>query len=323
MNVSLSFAQFHNATQKSKDTIQAAVLCDSVQPDGVRLTTMEWTYPRCIHSEIMTHRMFSRNAASSRAIPVERMMERIAANPFLPIEWGKNQKGMQAGDAVPLEVQMSCAEEWMLAGTDAIHRAQFLVKAGIHKQITNRLLEPWMWITIIISGTEWENLFGLRCHPAAEPHFQNLAYKARDAYDASQPAVLPYGEWHLPLFGKSLFMRTGDHQALCADTDIAPPKMGAMDRVKISCGRCARVSYLTHEGKRDTAADIRLCDDLAINQPMHASPLEHAAQAIPVVNDGQLNNKSCGNFRKGWAQYRKMFINENITYRLKQGDRPR
>lgn len=307
---SLSYAQFHNATQKSKDTIQAIILCDSIQPDGVRLTTMEWTYPRCIHSEIMTHRMFSRNAASSRAIPVTAMMERIAANPFLPIEWGKNQKGMQAGEAVPLEVQMSCAEEWMLAGTDAIHRAQFLVKAGIHKQITNRLLEPWMWITIIISGTEWENLFGLRCHPAAEPHFQNLAYKARDAYDHSTPDPLPYGEWHLPLFGKSMLKRTGDLPGAHADEEIA-----GMDRVKISCGRCARVSYLTHDGKRDTAADIRLCDDLAINQPMHASPLEHAAQAIPM-GDGR--DLTCGNFRRGWVQYRKTFANENITYRLVQ-----
>jgi len=174
------------------------------------------------------------------------------------------------------------------------------------KQIGNRILEPWMWITIIVSATNFENLFALRCHPATEPHFQNLAYKARTALDNSIPNKLEWGQWHLPLIYEE-------------DLPLIPENF----LPNVSAGRCARVSFLTHEGKRDWEADKELCQRLTSAVPLHASPLEHPAQAVrpPVgrhvpVNVGGVPITDWGNFDPGWLQLRKMYNNENITKRL-------
>jgi hypothetical protein len=285
---------FDQLTAQSAATFSAKVLADSVNPWGTRLTTMEWTYPRLIHSEIMTHREFSKNSASSRAIPLEKMAKRIETNPFFWLHWGKGQKGMQAERELTQEEKLQAAAEWMIGRDVALERLLALKSIGVHKQIGNRITEPWMWITIIISHTNWENLFALRCHPEAEPHFQKIAYAARTAYDASQPKQLYEGEWHLPLFG------------VIGDDEIASD-----DRPKVSAGRCGRVSYLTHMGVRDPDEDIRLYNDLATKRPMHATPLEHPAQ---VRSDAQ-TSKSTGNFGPGWYQFRKMHKGEYVSKR--------
>ncbi len=304
-------ATFNEYTRKSESTISAKVICDSVAPNGCRLTTMEWTYPRFIHSEIMTHRKLSKNSASSRAIPLSKMIQRIEDNPVFPIHWGKNEKGMQASEELDLESKLMAARTWLSARREAIKEAKKLEDIGIHKQIGNRILEPWMWITIIVSATNFENLFALRCHPAAEPHFQNLAYKAREALDHSLPTKLEWGEWHLPLFGH---LGKGDVLEDWMIDKVSDPLSWA----KVSAGRCARVSYLTHEGKRDYNEDIKLYERLSSSIPLHASPLEHPAKAIePEKNYDIIALKTdWGNFDPGWIQLRKLHENEHVTVRV-------
>lgn len=265
----------------------AKILADSAIPSS-RITTVELTYPRIIHSEFMTHRAFSRNSASSRAIPVEKMIERVRENPFVPIHWGANQKGMQAHQELDGDAVDFCKGLWLYGCDNAIHRVQHMLRSGLHKQIANRLLEPWMWITVIATGNgpAFENFFKLRCHEDAEPHIQRIAYMLRDVYDASEPKWLEPGEWHLPLIGFD-----GDDE------------LSSGDLPKVSTARCARVSYLTHDGRRDVAADIDLHDRL--RQSGHWSPFEHVA--TPATG---LAPNLCGNLGAGWIQYRKAFRNE-------------
>lgn len=281
-------------------SFSAKVLCDSLveadtrfidtAPES-RLMTMELTYPRCIHSEFMTHRAFSRNAASSREIPISKMIADVQNNPFVPLSWGKNQKGRQAGEELDLRTREMVEEAWLAARRKAVEYAQILNAHGLHKQIVNRILEPWMWITVIATGTDkaWENFFNLRCHKDAEPHMQELAYLARDAYDTSKPNVLHEGCIHAPLFDDCEYPASG--KLVC----------------KVSTGRCARVSYLTHDGRRDANEDIRLHDRLAASG--HWSPFEHVAT---VADTSRPNNKG-GNFGTRWIQYRKEFPNENCA----------
>lgn len=267
----------------------AKILCDS-EFHGSRITTCELTYPRCIHSEFMTHRMFSRNAASSRAIPVEKMLKRVKEHAFIPTHWGVNQKGMQAENQFTGKDAESCEEIWLQARDSAVSSVESLLAIGLHKQIANRLLEPWMWITVICTGNNvaYENFFKLRCHPDAEPHIQKLAYLLRDRYDLSCPKLLKEGEWHLPLTGFE-----GDEHLL------------ELDLPKVSTARCARVSYLTHDGRRDIQADIDLHDKLKSSG--HWSPFEHVACAKYVTYDGV---SAGGNLGNNWQQYRKNFVGE-------------
>ncbi len=264
---------------------QVKVLADSINVADCRLITFLMTYPRFIHAEFMTHRMFSRNAASSRAIPVAKQIETVETDPVIPIHWGANQRGMQADQQLPDELIPSCLQEWIEARNAAVKYARGLNNLNVHKQIVNRILEPFSWITVIASTTSFEHFHRLRVHPAAEPHFQKLAGMMADAYDHSVPRRLTPGQWHLPLTGYE-----GDNE------------YGVEDLAKISVGRCARVSYLTHEGKRDPQADIDLCQTLAGNG--HWSPFEHPAVACN-------HRKDCGNFQ-GWVQARKLHHNEFI-----------
>jgi thymidylate synthase ThyX len=272
----------------------AKVLADSTNTCDNRLTTMELTYPRFIHSEVMTHRMFSRNAASSRAIPVEKMIEQVETNPFIPLHWGKAQKGMQAYEVLSPEDSIAARDEWLFAGCDAVWRVRQLLGLGLHKQIANRLLEPWMWATSIVTGNHgaWMNFFTLRCHHEAEPHIQKIAGMAREVRSQSIPQKLSAGQWHLPLIG-------------FIDDDGVDERLTWPDaiQVKVSVGRCARVSYLTHDGIRDVQADIDLHDRLLASK--HFSPFEHVACAA----DWDYDYKT-GNLGIGWTQYRKTLKGE-------------
>jgi thymidylate synthase ThyX len=255
---------------------QAKVLLDSINEYGNRLTTMEVKMHRYVLAEFNTHRAFSRNGASSRAIPVEKQIKAVLENPALPPSWGKNQKGMQAEvDLNPDEQQMSL-NTWLIARDNAVSSAQKLLEIGVHKQITNRLLEPWMWYTAIVSFTEFPNFEEQRCSPLASPEMQAVAYAMQSALKESTPQLHTEGGWHLPL--------------------IQEDEWGINLNVlqKISVARCARVSYLTHDGKRDIQEDIKMYDKLHYAVPPHKSPFEHVAKAH---TDGS------GNF-KGWMQFR-------------------
>ena len=278
----------------------AKIICDSVNPAGNRLTTFELKYPRIVHSELMTHRMFSRNTASSRAIPNAKLRKLVEDEPFIPGEWGANQKGMQAGDRLPPGVEQECMAIWLEARNHMLRLSQELAGKGVHKQLANRLLEPFQYITVLVSATEYSNWFHLRCHPAAQPQIRDLAEKMWQVYKTSQPKKLAMGSWHTPLIAE-------DEEWIIIDELIerhnGDREAADLDYLKVSVGRCARVSYLTHNGVRDISEDIRLCNDLIADG--HWSPFEHVAMSLPGAYRS-------GNFT-GFEQFRKKFAGENVT----------
>jgi thymidylate synthase ThyX len=265
-------------------SFECRVEADSISPDGVRLITFVVTFPRFILAEVNTHRMLSRNSASSRAIPVEKRIAAVKVDPFVPSAFGANQKGMQAGEL--LEDQEAARAVWLNEAARAVCGAGALAQLGVHKQLANRLLEPFSWHTAVISATDWANFFALRCHPDAQPEFQTIAGMMREAFIASRPELLRRGEWHLPF------------------TTEAERREHSFDWRKISAGRCCRVSYLTHDGKRDPFADLNLAERLIAATPKHASPFEH--QATPMTPA----DVQRGNFR-GWRQFRHEIPNES------------
>jgi thymidylate synthase ThyX len=297
----------------------AKVLADSVSPAGHRLTTLEATFPRFVLAEFNTHRVFSRNSASSRAIPVAKQLRRVLDDPYVPIEFGSNKPGMQAGPALSGPARDAAEAEWLRARDDAVRHVLALITSpgnaagfgdlheclaaaegslkeppaqwlNVHKQVANRLLEPFMWHTVIVSSTCWENFFNLRCHPDAQPEIRLIATKMREARERSVPTRLEAEEWHLPLIGQ-------------AEREEAP---SAEELQKISVGRCARVSYLTHAGARDLSADVTLYDRL--RESGHMSPMEHVAR--PMTAEELQGGEWSGNFR-GWIAHRKLIPGES------------
>jgi thymidylate synthase ThyX len=296
-------------------TITAKIVADSVSPEGIRLTTLQLRYPKFIHGEFMTHRVFSRNASSSRAIPVARLVQDVLDDPAIPIHWGANQKGMQAEkecDALielnPLEHWAKDAytnvESWLAARDHAVSYARAFDDAGYHKQIVNRLLEPFCHINVVVTATEWSNFFALRCHPAAQPEMRMLADMMREAMEKSKPRFILPGEWHLPY----IFPR----QSVVEEVLVDDVGVGLNWAIKASVARCARVSYLTQEGKAPSVEeDLALYDRLMSSVPLHASPAEHQATPDrPNPYKGEWRSSYLhGNF-KGWIQYRKTLVGE-------------
>lgn len=272
--------------------IDAKIITDSLNPVGIRLTTFLLKYPRYIHSEMMTHRVFSRNTSSSRAIPVSKLIEEAENEYVEPTFWGKTQKGMQSFNQLELDKIEQAKLIWNNARLAAIEQAKLLSAVGLHKQYTNRILEPFTHITAIFTGTEFGNFFNLRAHEDAMPEIQELADKMLIEYMNKEPKSLKAGEWHLPLVDKYI----GE-------------KLRVEDLLKISTARCARTSYLNYDGKINFDGDVKLHDDLIIGG--HWSPFEHPAQALD-------NSDRCGNLT-GYKQYRKFFSNENrITFNAKE-----
>lgn len=283
--------------------IEAKVILDSANNEGCRLTTLELIYPRFIHAEFMTHRMFSRNASSSRAIPIERMLEQIRKQPAMPIHWGKNQPGMQAREELCASGQDYCSNQWLNASRDAGCWTKRLLDGGLHKQVANRLLEPFQWIKVIVTATEWDNFFKLRYHEDAQPEMMVLAEHMMKVMNNSSPVTLLPGQWHAPYYYGSFTDEKGN-----PDVETA---------LKLSVARCARVSYLNHDNSTpDIEKDIALADRLL--KDGHMSPFEH--QATPMHTSKSLYGRHweegithmsrdgefwSGNFR-GFLQNRQM-----------------
>ena len=259
----------------------ARVLLDSVSPAGVRLTTLEVTFPRFVLAEFNTHRVFSRNSASSRAIPTAKLLERLESDPAIPLEWGRNKAGMSATEVLAGDEADEAKRVWLAARDGAVAQARRLLDLNVHKQELNRLLEPFLWHTVIVTATEWENFFELRCAPTAQPEIRRAALKMRDAIAQSRPRSVELGEWHTPLV-------QDDENTLDSET-----------RRRVSAARCARVSYLTHEGKRETSRDLELFERL--RRERHLSPFEHVATPS---GDSAFH----ANFR-GWIQFRREIEN--------------
>lgn len=302
-------------------TITAKVIADSVSPHGKRLTTMQLRYPRFVHAEAKTHRMLrisdaayeflgevgfmddrnlSRNASSSRAIPVERLIQDVLDDPAMPVWWGKNQPGMQAREELAGQAREEARMLWLRASYDAIGRAQEMVRMGVHKQIVNRIIEPWGHIRTVVTATEWTNFYALRRHPDAQPEMRALADAMWEAQQASTPQLLQPGEWHLPYIEEIHNLDWND-------------SVTTRNAIQCSVARCARVSYLTHEGKSPNIRDdLALYNRLVGSIPLHASPAEHVCTPDRMIN-GKWEHSDLHANLVGWISHRKMLPNENIN----------
>lgn len=274
--------------------IAAKVVLDSINATGSRITTLQLVYPRFIHAEAKTHRMLSigdnayellqevgfmddpmlsRNASSSRAIPVKKVIEQVRSDPAMPVHWGANQPGMQANGEVSGDDRLLAELLWREGAMGAAHIAELMMNLGLHKQVANRILEPFQWMHVIVTATDWDNYFKLRLHPAAEPNIQWLAEEMKVAMDTSTPVRR---DFHAP------------YVALQADRFDLPLGM-------VSAARCARVSYLNHDGT-DPSRDKDAALAQTLRQAGHASPFEHVAVASP-------DNTRHANLR-GWQSLR-------------------
>lgn len=297
----------------------AVVIADSLSPEGIRLTTFQLRYWRPIHSELMTHRVFSRNAGSSRARPSQKIIDQVRDAPWGPIHWGANQAGMQARKELEGEALFQAQSNWHMAARLAADGAQAMTEIGAHKQIVNRLLEPFTYIDVVVTATDYANWFMLRDHPDAQPEIQELARLMKAAYNISRPVTRLHGEWHLPYITDEDWDAAYSYCKIGRLTRDEPPYKEKLEIVrKVSVARCARVSYKAFDGTvAPIEKEIELFDKLLVSQPLHASPAEH--QATPDVmgrfpthtspNHGWQQPHLHGNFR-GWCQYRKMLPNE-------------
>lgn len=237
---------------------------------------------RFVLAEFNTHRVFSRNSASSRAIPFQKQVDRVLHDPAIPIKWASEQPGMSGGDELDVPERATAIAEWLLARNAAVRNADSLANLGVHKSVCNRLLEPFLWHTVIVTSTEWDNFFELRCNPAAQPEMRVAAEAMREAYEESNPTDI--NGWHMPYM---------DEQALY-DCEAS-----GEDPRYVSAAKCARVSYLTHDGRRDVQKDADLYRRLVENR--HLSPLEHVARPCQCLAP----MRHLGNFH-GWDQLRHM-----------------
>ncbi|MEZ7136874.1 FAD-dependent thymidylate synthase [Komagataeibacter sp. SM21] len=270
-------------------TITATSILASVDETGKRIDTLLLRYPRFIHAEFMTHRQFSRNASSSRAIPVERLIADIERDPVSPSFWGANQAGMQAKQELTGAALQAAKDRWSMAFRDMIEHAKAMANIGAHKQIVNRILEPFAHINVVVTATEWDNFFALRDHEDAQPEIRALAKAMKIAMLAAPVQPLDLGQWHLPFVSID---EIHEHQGLMDPTGNL--------RV-VSSARCARTSYLTHDGRKSSLVeDIALGERLTRSRPFHASPFEN--QATPYV-PGFHDETDQRNFR-GWVQNR-------------------
>ena len=272
----------------------AKIICDSVNPYGDRITTFEIKLHRYVLAEFNTHRVNSRNFQSSRACPVEKMIANVIEDNVYPLHWGRKQKGMVADLEIDEADQLEAIAIWDEAREAAIGYVKRLLEIDVHKQVANRLLEPFMAITGIVTATDYSNFFDQRCHSDAQPEIRALAIAMRGAYEQSEPMLIRPNEgipWHIP------FLKQEDWE-LWHENELT-----YQDLIKISVGRCARVSYLNHDGDRSIQDDIKLHDRLLSSKPPHFSPFEHIAEAMP-------NSDRYANFQ-GWQSYRNQLENAN------------
>lgn len=334
-----------------KKKISSEIIADSVNGNGERITSFVLTFPRFILAELNTHRALSRNSASSRAIPFGVMSKEVTDDPFIPIDWQKNHKGMQGTEYIVDDEEIEAIiEEWVWSANSTTSQATILNSSyDVTKQLCNRMLEPYLWHKAIVTATDLENFFALRCPEyvleignekrsfrskrdmmnymssfdqtefqyenvgQGEIHIMELAERMWDSMQDSEPKFLKEGEWHIP-FGDKFDEERVQEIWLNQPREITTEKI----RVMIATARCARVSYLNFNGKDDYNADIKLHGILS--KSGHWSPFEHCARAMTkeerdnnlIIQDGVVTSGVSGNFR-GFIQYRKMFKGENIV----------
>ena len=296
--------------------ITSTIIQDSVY-ENIRLTTFELEYPRFIHAELLTHRLFSRNSASSRAIPIARVNELLDQNPAEPRCWGKNQPGMTAKEEIEDVDQAKTV--WHRAKDAAIAYSRQLLDLGVHKQISNRVTEPFQMIKVVVTATEFHNWFELRNHPDAQPEIQRLAQQMQQAMSTSTPLELRQGDWHVPYVNRTVRNAQVYYQVGNEEVDRQTARM-----VSASC--CAQVSYRRLDQSLDKA--LLIAQRLVSGRPWHASPFEHQAKVIlyqsswepGVTHHDRQGQAWSGNF-KGWIQHRQML--EQAWMGAQHPDNPR
>lgn len=302
---------------KGKGNIVVKIVADSINENGNRITTFELEYHRFIHSEIMTHRLFSRNAMSSRAVPVAKMIEQVRNNPATPIHWGKNQAGMQADvelngvDKYGNNLAELLKVRWYEAAKMQASFAQEFSDHGLHKQIVNRLLEPFQMMKTVLTATEFDNFFWLRCDPDAQPEIQELANCMFEAMKQSKPEYIKEGQWHTPYVDH---WKEGEDFGYMIYEDGKPKIINEEEAKAISASCCAQVSYRVLNNTYEKAMDIY--NKLASGRKVHASPFEHVAAPMsdsPSHDDGVTHRDNIGGYwsgnLKGWIQLRQTLDN--------------
>lgn len=323
--------------------ITAKIVVDSISETGKRITTFELEYPRYIHCELLTHRMLSKNCSSSRAIPIEKMLGYIENNMAVPVYLGRNKSGMQAVEEI--EDKEPALRFWKNSFTGVKSTVNLLTKLGLHKQISNRLTEPYQMMKVVVTATEWDNFFNLRIDKDAQPELVMLADKMFIAMQGSTPKTLKAGQWHLPYVDsvesdEKPVVSSRDNDQYYFLTDNDGNNLGEVfleDAIKISVASCAAVSYRT---ENMTLAKADKIFDMLINaENLHSSPFEHVAKPIigedlysvdytnPNLQDRVKNTLSAvkgithinskgefcsGNFT-GWIQYRHLLNNNTCN----------
>ncbi|QNO00225.1 hypothetical protein QGX21_gp101 [Pseudomonas phage phiPsa315] len=255
--------------------ISAKIIAISIAPNGQLIVTWELEYQRFIHGEFMTHRLFSRNAASSRAIPVSTIIKQVEDNPAMPIHWGANQSGMQAKQELSPVLQIGAKWAWKMAAKAAVHWANVMVKLGLHKQATNRILEPFQTMKTVMTATCMDNFFWLRNHEDAQPEIRELARLMWEALQESEPNELKAGQWHVPYYQSGFWLPTGQRD----DGQVSDNHGYTLEEaLAISSSCCAQVSYRKLDDTLEKAQMVY--ERLVGSEPVHASPFEH--QATPM-----------------------------------------
>ncbi len=269
------------------DQTEVTILAHSAGEAGPDLVTLYVRFPRIILAEFNTHRVMSRNFRSSRAVPIHKLAEEVRNSPYVPKVFTSNRPGMQGGEPLTGRDADRARHWWLASATRAAHYAEQVCAEGAHKQHANRILEPYLYVDGVVTANQWDNFFNLRCHEDAQPDFQILAKMIESAISNSTPTVLPAsGAWHLP------YVTSEDrHELRNAGFD-------AMDFVRLSAVRCARVSYKPFDGVTAGRKELAMLSKL--DPPgglLHASPFEHQARAC-------FNSDRWANF-PGWEQYRR------------------
>jgi hypothetical protein len=333
------------AEVEGKGGINTKLVAYSVSPEGKKIATFELTYHRYIHGEFMTHRLFSRNAMSSRAVPVNKMLDIIRESPAMPIHWGKNQPGMQAKEEHDAEVivsdydgddwPISKERAWELASNHSVRMAECFAEAGYHKQIVNRLVEPFQMMKTVMTATELDNFFWLRLDEDAQPEIFELARCIRECLEKSEPQPLQPGEWHTPYVYQKHSKSTGIHYFIY-DEKGQQKFITKDEALAISSSCCAQVSYRNLDNTYEKA--MAIYGRLLSGAKVHASPFEH--QATPMAKrdlSGIKSERGAVNFQpipdswekgithvdregnfwsanfKGWVQHRQLLDNHNCT----------
>lgn len=291
-------------------TATAKIVLDSISPDGIRLTTIQLRYPRMVHADFMTHRVFSRNGRSSRAVPFATL---VKEEPYIPV-FMKNKPGMVASEELEWRDAIAAQEIWEGAAKYCQEAAENLADLGVHKQWVNRMLEWFGYIDVLVTSTEWANFMALRDEAGAQPEIQDIATAIKEAMAGSTPTNLNAGIWHMPYINADDWDMVADYEGF--DNPTVEEQVDLLK--KISVARCARLTIKPFDGDGSIEKELARYDLLMTSRPVHASPAEHIATPDvyyqpTLESKGRWQNQhEHGNFT-GWRQFRKQ-IPHNTVY---------